>query len=237
MLHVHAKSISTVAAASLVALLHGCVAEGADPVASDLAGLEQALTAPLPHLAPGVAAALEESEMSGRIEALGAGRHDQDEGDLFALAEGRWVGECEILVPGQAEPTLTVEMERITEPTENPDEYTWTIIYRGPGFEQVRPYTILADRTTPGRYVVDEHNGILLPSYLVDGNILVSEFEVQGIRLLTREVFRGKKYDFEISIMSATPELSSDLGDGFVVDSYRVSSMQKCELRRRGPRH
>ena len=242
MLHVRANSISTFAAtAPLLALLHGCVMDGVDSVASDVASVEQALAAPLPLLAPGVASALEEAELGAASateeQELGALAHDEPAHALFDLARGRWIGECDVLVPGRAEPTLTVEMERITEPTENPNEYTWAIIYRGPGFEQVRPYTILADPTIAGRYVVDEHNGILLPSYLVDGNILVSEFQVGNIRLLTREVFRGNQYDFEISIMSRFPELRSDLGGGFVVDSYRVSSMQKCELRRHGSPH
>jgi hypothetical protein len=226
MLHVRAMSRSTLfVAAPLMALLHGCVMDGGDPMAPDLASAEQALAADLPHLGPALVPAL-------ALSAPDARHHDQPGGDLFALARGRWVGDCEILVPGQEEPVLTVEMERITEPTGTPGEYTWTIIYRGPDFEQVRPYTILADPATPGRYVVDEHNGILLPSYLVNGNILVSEFEVQGIRLMTREVFNGKKYDFEITTLPTTPELSSDLGDGFVVDSFRVATMQKCKLRR-----
>jgi hypothetical protein len=36
---------------------------------------------------------------------------------------------------------------------------------------------------------------------------------------------------------SSDSELSSDLGGDFVVDSFRVSSMQKCKLRHHGSRH
>lgn len=233
MLHVRWKSMSRVAAVSLLALLQGCAVNGTDLPAADLAAAEQALTTDLPLLSPAAAAGMIGPEPS-------ALRHHQpgdDPDDLFDLARGRWVGNCDILLPGQDEPVDSVEMERITEPTGNPNEYTWTIIYRGPDFEQVRPYTIQANPDTPGRYIVDEHNGILLTHALLDGNILVSEFQVQNVRLVTREVFHGNKYDFEITVMSTTPELSSDLGDGFVVDSFRVLNMQKCKLRRRGGHH
>lgn len=232
MLHVRARFMSTVAAAvPLIAMLPGCVMEDPGLTAGELGTAEQALVAELPLISPAAAAATAAPEPE-----LRALSHDAPGGDLFALAQGRWVGQCDILLPGREEPVQSVEMERITEPTENPNEYTWTIIYRGPDFEQVRPYTILATET-PGRYIVDEHNGILLPNYLIDGNILVSEFQVQNVRLFTREVFRGNKYDVEFTVSSVTPELSSDLGDGFVVDSFRILNTQKCSLRRKGPRH
>jgi hypothetical protein len=236
MLHARTKSISTLAAAlPLMALLPGCVMDGADAMASDLASAEQALAASLPLVSPAAATAIATAMTE---PAPGVRRHEQPGHDLFALAQGRWVGECDLLVPGQDEPALTVETERIVEPTDNPNEYTWTIIYRGPDFpEQVRPYTILADPDNPGRYVIDEHNGILLASYLLDGNILVSSFQVPNLHLVARDVFRGNKWEFENTATSTTPELSADLGDGFVVDSFRVSSMERCKMRRHGSPH
>lgn len=230
MLDVRARFMST-AIVPLIAMLPACVLDESDLASGELATAEQALIAELPLLSPAAAAATEASAAAKR-----APGHDDPSGDLFALAQGHWVGRCDILLPGQEEPAQSVEMERITEPTENPGEYTWTIIYRSPDFEQVRPYTILATET-PGRYIVDEHNGILLPNYLIDGNILVSQFQVQNVRLFTREVFRGNKYDVEFTVSSVSPELSSDLGGGFVVDAFRVQSTQKCSLRRKGPRH
>jgi hypothetical protein len=228
MLDVRARFLSTVAV-PFIALLPACVMDGPSLASGELGTAEQALIADLPLVSPAAAAATLAPEMR-------ALRHERPAGDLFALARGRWVGQCDIFVPGQAEPVQSVEMERITEPTENPDEYTWTIIYRSPDFgDDVRPYTVRTTET-PGRYIIDEHNGILLPNYLVNGNTLISEFQLAtyDIRLFTREVFRGNKYDIEFTSLEMTPELTSDLGEGFTVDSFRVISTQKCSLRRQG---
>jgi hypothetical protein len=231
MLDVRAHLMSTVAV-PLIAMLPACVMDESSLASGELDTAEQALVAELPFLSPGAAAATLAPEMR-------ALKHHSPTGDLFALAQGRWVGQCDIFVPRQDEPVQSVEMERITEPTGNPGEYTWTIIYRSPDFgEDVRPYTVQATET-PGRYVIDEHNGIQLPNYLVAGNILVSEFQIAAynIRLFTREVFRGNQYDIEFTSVFMPPELISDLGNGFAVDSFRVISTQKCSLRRKGPRH
>lgn len=233
MLHVRARFMSTVVAAvPLIAMLSGCLMDDAGVTAGELGTAEQALTAALPLVSPAAVAA-------SIAPGMGALRHDRPAGDLFALARGRWVGQCDIFVPGQAEPVQSVEMERITEPTDNPNEYTWTIIYRSPDFgDDVRPYTVRTTET-PGRYVIDEHNGIELPNYLMNGNLLVSEFQIPlyNIRLFTRELFQGNKYEIEFTSVSMPPELTSDLGDGFTVDSFRMISTQKCSLRRKGPRH
>lgn len=237
MLHARkTKSISTLAAAlPLMALLPGCVVDGDGATASDLASAEQTLATSLPYVSPAAAAAIARTVTE---PAPGARHHQQPSHELFALARGRWIGECDLLVPGQDEPALTVETERIVEPTGDPNEYTWTIIYRGPDFpEQVRPYTILADPDNPGRYVIDEHNGILLASYFVDGNMLVSPFEVPGLNIVARDVIRGNKWEFQVTASSTTPELTADLGDGFIVNSFPVSSVEKCKMRRRHSPH
>ncbi len=164
-------------------------------------------------------------------------RRPPGDGDLFALAEGHWRGHCDIFVPGQADPVQSVGMERITEATGDPNEYTWTIIYHNPEVgEDIRNYTVLATET-PGRYVIDEHNGIFLPAYLADGNVLVSEFQAPSfdIRVMSREVFKRNRYEIEFISMSMTPEEVSD--SEVVIESFPVLSVQRCSLRReRGQR-
>ncbi|MCU0687278.1 MAG: hypothetical protein MUF34_34375 [Polyangiaceae bacterium] len=160
---------------------------------------------------------------------------DRPRDDLFDLARGRWLGQCELLLPGRDEPATTFEIERITEATDVPGDFTWTIIYRAPGVEQVRPYTMRVDPQSPGRYLLDENNGIVLTNYLHDGGLLVSAFAIDGLHLSTRETFRGGRYDFEITVTATTPELSSSV-EGFVVDAFAVSSIQKCRLQRQSPK-
>ena len=234
MFPIYARCMSTLAVAvPLIAVLPGCLPDETGPAVAEVGTAEQAI-ATGPALLSHAAMAAVHARSSG----LQAARRDDDAGDLFALARGHWVGSCDIYTPGQAEPVQSVEMERITEPTGNPGEYTWTIIYRSPDFDDdVRPYTIHATET-PGRYVIDEHNGIELPNYLVDGNVLVSEFQAPtyNIRLFTREVFRGNRYDIEFMTVSMTPELTSVADNGFVIDSFPVATAQRCTLHRRGPR-
>ncbi len=211
--------------------LSGCVdAAGADEAAK--------ATSAVPLLSEAASAAVA-SDGAGSEQAASLRRRPQPTGEpLLDLVRGRWRGTCDILITGQTEPAISVEIERITEPTGVPGEMSWTLIYRDASGEQVRPYTMRADAARPGRYLLDENNGIVLTNYLQGGNILKSDFEVQGIRLTTREEFSRNQYDFEISVAQVTPELSSDLGDGFVVHSYRVINTQKCSMKRvRGHGH
>lgn len=154
---------------------------------------------------------------------------------LFQLAAGRWIGSCDIWIPGRAEPVQSVGIERITEATEDPSTFTWTLIYKTPAGDQVRPYIMSADPARPGRYLLDE-GGLYLSHYLI-GDVLYSDFDVPGARLLARDEIRRNRYDFEIQVSATTPELTNDLGGGFLVNAYRMNSIQRCSLRRAGHGH
>lgn len=226
-----ASSLSFVAPAALAAALISC-ADGS-PVTTVDAG-ERASALPLLSSAAlsAAAKATVAGDKGAAAQELTAARPRPPADPLLKLARGRWLGTCDILLTGQTEPALTVEIERITEPTGVPGEFTWTLIYRDANGEQVRPYVMRADPAVPGRYILDENNGILISNYLQGGNLLYSDFEVQGIRLRTRDLFKHNRYDFEIGIGATTPEITSDLGDGLVIDSYRVLNTQKCSMRR-----
>lgn len=212
---------------SALAALIGCAAEGSAPAGAALEGAGS-----LPLVSSAALAASSAATKSEPSSALTAERARPPVDPLLKLARGRWLGTCDIIVTGRTEPALSVEIERITEPTGTPGEFTWTLIYRDASGEQVRPYVMRADPAVPGRYILDENNGILISNYLQGGNLLYSDFEVQGIRLRTRDLFKKNKYDFEIGIGATTPEITSDLGDGFLIDSYRVLNTQKCSMRR-----
>lgn len=224
------KLVSLCALSSFVALA-GCTAEPA-VTAGDATATATSAGA-LPLLSSAATAALAgKPGAEAALAAPGSSSARPPIDPLLKLARGRWLGTCDILLTGRTEPAISVEIERITEPTATPGEFTWTLIYRDASGEQVRPYVMRADPAVPGRYILDENNGILISNYLQGGNLLYSDFEVQGIRLRTRDLFQHNRYDFEIGIGATTPEISSDLGDGLVVDSYRVLNTQKCSMRR-----
>ncbi|HEU4537374.1 MAG TPA: hypothetical protein VFS00_24810, partial [Polyangiaceae bacterium] len=114
----------------LTAALAACAPSNADPAPAGerVATSAQPLAAGLPLVSRAAAA------LAG-APAVAAGRDagPKSGDELFALARGRWVGHCDILVPGRDEPVDTVEMERITESTDDPNAFSWTIIYRAPG--------------------------------------------------------------------------------------------------------
>jgi hypothetical protein len=226
-------SSSLFALASLAALASCTTDSGATQDSASESATASAGALPLLSAAAIAAFSATSSAKPGAEAALAARPPRPPIDPLLKLAQGRWLGTCDILLTGQTEPAITIEIERITEPTATPGELTWTLIYRSAGVEQVRPYTMRVDTTAPGRYTLDENNGVLITNRLQGGNLLYSDFEVQGIRLRTRELFKRNRYDFEIGVSATTPELSTDAG-GTIVDSYRVLNTQKCTMRRIG---
>lgn len=200
--------------------LAACTATETDPAAMTAAAapLVSSLAMTAPADAPAKSATTLESH--------------RPEDPLFARALGRWVGSCDILVAGRDQPVQTVGIERITEPTDDPSTFTWTIIYKLPDGDQVRPYLMSADPARPGRYVLDE-GGLYLSHYLI-GDVLYSDFDVPGARLLARDEIRHHRYDFEIQVSATSPEITNDLGEGFLVNAYRMNSIQRCSMRRAG---
>ncbi len=224
------SSLSFLAPAALAAALISCA--DSSPVTGDAGERASALPLLSSAALSATAKATVAEAKGGAAQEFSAARPRPPVDPLLKLARGRWLGTCDILLTGQTEPAISVEIERITEPTGVPGEFTWTLIYRDANGEQVRPYIMRADPAVPGRYLLDENNGIVLSNYLQGGNLLYSDFEVQGIRLRTRDLFKHNRYDFEIGIGATTPEITSDLGDGLVIDSYRVLNTQKCSMRR-----
>lgn len=161
----------------LAAAAAGCAGEGASPIVEDRAAT------PMLSRAAADSALAPAAATSAAAERARPPRPPLD--PLLKLARGRWLGTCDILLTGRTEPAVTIEIERITEPTGTPGEMTWTLIYRDANGEQVRPYIMRADPAVPGRYLLDEQNGIVLTSYLQGPNLLSSDFDVPGVRLHT----------------------------------------------------
>jgi hypothetical protein len=204
----------------------GCTAEPST-VVGDLA---VGGSVELPALA--VPASAAEAAAAGEATAAHWPRPPRTEDPLFAAVLGHWSGECNVYLPGVDEPVFTVGVERISQPTANPDEITWTLIYHR-DIEDVRNYFMRKDPVQPGRYLLDEKNGIVLTSYMHTDDLMINDFEGLGFRLRGREQYSRNRYDFEFVTSAVVPEITSDIG-GTEFYAYQVISTQRCSMRRAG---
>lgn len=93
---------------------------------------------------------------------------------------GVWQGSLTLRPPLKNFPA-TSPMELRIAPKEK-NRWSWTIAYSG---QPERGYELVALPESPGAFVMDEKNGILLDTFLEE-NELLSAFEVDGRLLLTR---------------------------------------------------
>jgi len=120
-----------------------------------------------------------------------------------------------------------------------PIDSAWTfIITYNVGTEEpdVRDYSLIAIDTAAGHYAIDEHNSILLDTYLFD-NCLYDRFAVMNSDLFSRICLNGEVLDYEIISGQTEPvRISGDtiMGADTIpeVSSYRLFSVIKAALRR-----
>lgn len=119
------------------------------------------------------------------------------------------------------------------------DSLTWTfhITYHREGKEDFRPYEIRLIDAEKGHYVIDEHNGILLDSYL-NGNCLYEQFAIDDSGIIGTTCFLAdNQLSYELIPINMKPiRVSGDTiinGDTIpAVRSYQVYSTQKALLKR-----
>jgi len=119
------------------------------------------------------------------------------------------------------------------------DSSTWTfhITYHRAGKEDFRPYYIRLINAEKGHYVIDEHNGILLDSYL-HGNCLYEQFAIDKSGIIGTTCFlEDDRLSYELIPVNMEPmRVSGDTiikGDTIpAVRSYQVYSTQKAILKR-----
>lgn len=140
---------------------------------------------------------------------------------------GQWRGT--LTIAGAAQ---TIPMGLDIEPIEGRDALAWRIIYGEGSSRQVRDYELLPG-DAPGRFVIDEKNGILLDARL-EGGVLVSAFEVQGNTLVARYELRGEELRYEILTWANAAQRESVAGEGpeaIRVRAFPVGGYQRAALR------
>ncbi len=109
---------------------------------------------------------------------------------------------------------------------------TWRILYGSGPAQTTRPYEILPVAGEPGRFVVDEKNGLFLDNQLV-GNVLYSQFLVTTNLVTTRFEIKGDVINVEMMMFDVRSPRQSKLAGGSVeVSSYRFRSVQYGRLKK-----
>ncbi len=144
---------------------------------------------------------------------------------------GNWKGELIWIRSGKTDTTRVTVQLRI-HPADSINTYTWQIIYGSAG-EDNRPYLLKPVDPAKGHWVVDEKNGILLDQFLI-GNRLCGAFTVQQSTIINQYWMEGDRLMIEFCSVGAKPIHSSGKGteESPAVNSYKVTSYQKAELRR-----
>lgn len=139
---------------------------------------------------------------------------------------GTWVGT--LVVTGSSDKVSEVGVVLKVEPIKGTDEVTWVVTYGEGEKKLVKDYKLVPAAGKPGRFRIDERNGIVLDARLVNG-VLDSHFEVGDSWLTTRYELRDGAMRFEVT--SAKPAVEKT-GDG-KVQGYAVETVQAAELKKK----
>lgn len=135
---------------------------------------------------------------------------------------GAWAGTLHV-TPAAGEPT-TVAMSLVVKPLAG-GRLTWTLTYGDGDKKDIRRYELVPG-DKPGRFVIDEKNGITLPARLT-GDTLVGLFQVGDRHLHTRHHLTGGVIRYELTTFAPDPTAG---GPG--VTAYRPAAVQTAELKR-----
>ena len=148
---------------------------------------------------------------------------------------GTWAGDIAVYAPGA--PVREVPMRLHFAPRDAGDStYAYQLTYLLPGAApDVRAYVLRTRDAAAGAYVLDELNGISIPTYFL-GGALVSRFGVMGSDLLTSIQRRGDHLAFAIAVSSEEATVTGDtIVQGDTIPPVRVYPMvvrQEALLRR-----
>lgn len=104
---------------------------------------------------------------------------------------GTWKGTCRLSPAFQG--TESFEASVTIGKNEGANGIQWQLIYEASGNlpRQVRNYTMMPVDPSNGHFVVDEHNGLLLDSF-VDGNFIYSPFLINGMLITATYILTGQ---------------------------------------------
>ncbi len=137
---------------------------------------------------------------------------------------GKWEGMMYLQKEGISHDSVLMTMT--IAPTEETEVWTWKTEYQSPETPIVKDYVLKVVNAKTKEYVIDELNGIVLPSYLF-GNKLYSVFDVQGSLLTCSYELIEEQLIFEVTSGKRLE------GEQEGVGTYTVSNLQRAILRRK----
>jgi hypothetical protein len=151
-----------------------------------------------------------------------------DNGPAAALARewyGTWAGK--LIITSEADKQSEVPVVFKIEPIKGSHDVVWALTYGQGDKATVRDYKLAPAGETPGRFRIDERNGVALDARLVNG-VLYSQFEVGGHLLTARYELRGETLQFEVTSSKPRAERT-----GGKIQAYAVEVVQAAELRKK----
>ena len=115
--------------------------------------------------------------------------------------EGIWKGEMKIWQENREVNAFPMSLEI------SPKDSTWNFIINYQRDEHkldVRTYSLITINASTGHFAIDEHNSIILDSYL-NGNCFYTSFGGLGSELLTRICKNEATLEYEISSVKSAP--------------------------------
>lgn len=166
--------------------------------------------------------------MTASLSAVGAGN------DALGAWTGTWKGACG-LTPAFSGVTQFAASLEIGEPSSAGQARNFKLIYEESGAlpRQVRDYELRPVDASSGHFVVDEHNGLLLDTFL-SGNVLYSNFVINGNLIQATYILNGDRLLLDMPSFDATPVRETCLAgnSNSCAQSLGLRSVQRCELAR-----
>lgn len=147
--------------------------------------------------------------------------------------QGKWEGTCDIWSFNKI--TMSFPMSLDINPIDS--GYTFTINYMVDSTKpDVRKYSLIMLEDSTGHYAIDEHNSIILDSYL-NGDCLFTSFGGIGSELLTRICLEDGEMEYEITSVRSEPIRVS--GNEVIrkdtipeINSYELHQLMKARLKK-----
>jgi hypothetical protein len=143
---------------------------------------------------------------------------------------GVWAGRLKI-TPEKGEPRETTMMLELS-PIGETGRFVFRITYGAGDSVQVRDYELVPKKDKPGRYEIDEKNGIKLEAKLIGGT-LYSAFQVGDHVIQSKYERVGDVVRVEtVAVGMKDAKGTKPTGGGAEVKSFPVVTVQSAELKR-----